>query len=291
MITYDGNKYDSSIIEHMDQHFRSVAEQVTSADHQQLADIQLVGGAEREVLLNSFNNSDADYPRNMTIHELFQQQVRRTPDRIAVRDEHRHMTYMELNKRSNQLARTLLSLTGGTEQFIGIMADRSVDMIVGIMAVLKAGAAYIPVDPTYPDDRISYMLEDSGIHLLMVSEKGMDRGLHRGLCVVLEEENSYHLDAGNLQTSVQSHDLAYVIYTSGTTGNPKGTLIEHKNVVRLLINDRNRFDFSENDVWTMFHSFCFDFSVWEMYGALLYGGHYLSFHIWSPNSLENSCNG
>ncbi|MCP1426503.1 bacitracin synthase 3 [Paenibacillus xylanexedens] len=272
VITYDGNKYDPSIIERMDQHFRSVAEQVTSADHQQLADIQLVGSQEREVLLNSFNNSDADYPRNMTIHELFQQQVRCTPDRIAVRDEHRHMTYMELNERSNQLARTLLSLTGGTEQFIGIMADRSVDMIVAIMAVLKAGAAYIPVDPTYPDDRISYMLEDSGIRLLVVSEKGMDRGLHRGLSVVLEEENSYHADARNLETSVQSHDLAYVIYTSGTTGNPKGTLIEHKNVVRLLINDRNRFDFSDNDIWTMFHSFCFDFSVWEMYGALLYGG-------------------
>ncbi|AIQ12433.1 non-ribosomal peptide synthetase [Paenibacillus durus] len=272
VITYDGNKYDNQVIDNIEQHLRWVAEQVSSGECKQLADIELVSGQEREWLLERFNEPQTEYPRSLTIHQMFEEQAQRTPEQTAIVFETQKLTYRELNERSNRLARTLKARGIGTDQFVAIMADRSLDMIVGLLAILKAGGAYVPIDPEYPDDRIRYMLEDSGASLLLLQEKRMNRGLYAGPCIVLEDESFYHHDSTNLESTTQPHHLAYVIYTSGTTGKPKGTLIEHKNVIRLLVNERNRFDFNQTDTWTMFHSFCFDFSVWEMYGALLYGG-------------------
>ena len=152
------------------------------------------------------------------------------------------------------------------------MAERSLEMAVGLMAILKAGGAYVPIDPDYPQERISYMLEDSGTQVLLVQEHRQQQAVFEGTVILLDHEQSYHEDGANLESVNVPSNAAYVIYTSGTTGKPKGTLIEHKNVVRLLFNSKNLFDFGPSDTWTLFHSFCFDFSVWEMYGALLYGG-------------------
>ncbi|MNO48389.1 Plipastatin synthase subunit B [compost metagenome] len=156
------------------------------------------------------------------------------------------------------------------------MADRSLDMVVGILAILKAGGAYVPIDPGYPEDRIQFMLEDSKVQVLLLQEHLRELVPFTGSIVLLYDDmvnsDTTAEDGSNLEPVNKPTDLAYVIYTSGTTGKPKGTLIEHKNVVRLLFNSKNLFDFGSADTWTMFHSFCFDFSVWEMYGALLYGG-------------------
>lgn len=154
------------------------------------------------------------------------------------------------------------------------MADRSLEMVIGMLAILKAGGAYVPIDPDYPEERIHYMLEDSGVRLLLTQSHLWESTTFDGKLVSLDEATTYTGDASNLESISGPSHLAYVIYTSGTTGKPKGTLIEHKNVVRLLFNDKNLFDFSSQDTWTLFHSFCFDFSVWEMYGALLYGGNW-----------------
>ncbi|SFJ97123.1 non-ribosomal peptide synthetase, partial [Thermoflavimicrobium dichotomicum] len=150
---------------------------------------------------------------------------------------------------------------------------RSLEMIIGILGVLKAGGTYMPIDPAYPAERIQYMLEDSGARLLLVQKKAMipEAGAAEKT-LIWDEIDWTQEEKTNLVNISRPEDVAYIIYTSGSTGKPKGVMVEHRNVVRLLFNDRNLFDFSEHDVWTLFHSFCFDFSVWEMYGALLYGG-------------------
>ncbi|MBU3147004.1 amino acid adenylation domain-containing protein, partial [Clostridium sp. CF012] len=160
----------------------------------------------------------------------------------------------------------------GPDVIVGIMVERSIEMIVGIMGILKAGGAYLPIDPEYPEDRVKYTLEDSKTNIMLTQGKLINKVEFKGVIIDLEDEDVYDQNIKNLDYINKKKDLAYIIYTSGTTGKPKGAMIEHKNVVRLMFNDRIQFDFNEKDVWTMFHSYCFDFSVWEMYGALLYGG-------------------
>ena len=167
----------------------------------------------------------------------------------------------------------------GVEQndIVGIMVERSVEMIAGIIGILKAGGAYLPIDPSYPEERIAYTLNDSDLCILLTQQSLVNKvKLHEGnnLTIIDLVDKSLYADesSSNLNVIKVLDNLAYIIYTSGTTGNPKGVMIEHKNLVRLIFNDRIQFDFKDSDVWTMFHSYCFDFSVWEMYGALLYGG-------------------
>ncbi|MGM1050727.1 MAG: amino acid adenylation domain-containing protein, partial [Bacillota bacterium] len=140
------------------------------------------------------------------------------------------------------------------------------------LGILKAGGAYVPIDPEYPEERIRFMLEDSGTHLLLTQPHLRKNVPFNGIILDINNPDHYHGVGSNLESVSQPTDMAYIIYTSGTTGKPKGVMIEHRNVVRLMINDQMLFDFNDRDVWTVFHSFCFDFTVWEMYGALLYGG-------------------
>ncbi|WP_025029028.1 non-ribosomal peptide synthetase, partial [Caldalkalibacillus mannanilyticus] len=269
---YATSLYREETIERMSRHFVQLLESIVENPQHTLASLELILPEEREQILRVFNNSEADYPREKTIQQLFEEQAARAPERIAVIHENQVITYGELNERANRLARTLRAEGVQADHLVAIMVERSVDMLVGIIAILKAGGAYVPLDPEYPEDRLYYMLEDSGAQVLLTQRHLEDRLSYSGTKLVLDDDASYHEDGSNLASVNQPQNLAYVIYTSGTTGKPKGTLIEHKNVVRLLFNDHNLFDFNENDVWTLFHSYCFDFSVWEMYGALLYGG-------------------
>ena len=151
------------------------------------------------------------------------------------------------------------------------MAERSPEMVIGILAILKAGGVYVPIDPDYPKERIHYMLEDSNVSILLLQHHLLEDTDYQSHTVFLDDPSSYGAEASNLNLNVMPNQLAYVIYTSGTTGNPKGTLIEHKTWFVCYLTTKC-FDFNASDTWTLFHSFCFDFSVWEMYGALLYGG-------------------
>ncbi|WPQ62326.1 amino acid adenylation domain-containing protein [Chitinophaga sancti] len=201
---------------------------------------------------------DEDYPKAATLVSLFEQQVARTPDQLAVVNGTDRLTYHEVNARANQLAHYLRGEHGiGRNDLVSMVLDRGVDQVIGMLGVLKAGGGYVPVDVEYPSDRINYILTDSGSRFLL------DETALASACDYSEEnpENINHPD-----------DIAYVIYTSGTTGNPKGVVVAHYNVVRLLFTEHPLYDFNSTDVWTMYHSYCFDFSVWEMYGALLYGG-------------------
>jgi amino acid adenylation domain-containing protein len=204
---------------------------------------------------------------------LFAQAAKTHPTRTALVADGKHISYRELDTRSGQLAARLMNDYGVLpEDLVVLHFDRSEWMIVGILAVLKAGAAYVPVDPAYPAARIDYIIGDSGSRLILCDAKPINALQERWEAKSFIDITSIAYEGETAQAPVKPENLAYVIYTSGTTGNPKGVLIEHGNVSRLLFNDNDLFDFGSHDRWTLFHSYCFDFSVWEMYGALLKGG-------------------
>ena len=240
-----------------------------------LAEIHMLSEKEWAKVLFSFNDGKASFPRDATIAQLFEDQADRTPEAIALVLGEEAMSYRELNEKANILAGFLRKKGVGPEVIVGMLVPRTFEMIIGILAIVKAGGAYLPMDPDYPKGRIEYMLEDSKTNLLL-SRADLVSGLRYGGEVLdvydLSAEESDETDKMNPSLLNQPKDLLYVIYTSGSTGKPKGVLIEHVNVVRLLFNDQLQFDFGSEDCWTLFHSYCFDFSVWEMYGALLYGG-------------------
>lgn len=237
---------------------------------QKLSQIHMLSEKELKKVISTFNDGQTGYPREATITGLFEAQAARTPDAVALVFGKKTLTYRELNNRANVLAGVLRDKGVGPEVIVGLLLPRSLEMIVGILGVVKAGGAYLPIDPDYPVDRISYTLKNSRTHYLLTQD-----GLAGNLNFKGEIIDIFQLpqqEAGNPVPLNKPEDLLYVIYTSGSTGRPKGAMIEHRNVVRLLFNDGFQFDFGAGDCWTLFHSYCFDFSVWEMYGALLYGG-------------------
>ncbi|MCP4148493.1 MAG: amino acid adenylation domain-containing protein, partial [bacterium] len=217
------------------------------------------------------------YPREKTIHGIFEEQVEKTPENEALsvpgaEGISETVTYGELNKMANSLAHQLRKDGVQPDTIVGIIAVPSVEMIAGILAILKAGGAYLPLPPDFPAQRVKYMLEDAAIGILLKQGENLTGISFDGWVIPLAATPASGAEKGNLLHVNQPGHIAYVIYTSGSTGKPKGALIEHRNVVRLMFNRENPFGFTDKDSWTMFHSYGFDFSVWEMYGALLYGG-------------------
>ncbi|WP_181215980.1 non-ribosomal peptide synthetase, partial [Mesobacillus foraminis] len=272
LIEYSTSLFKKETVERMYRHLTHLLSQMVEEPAKLISEVQLATPSEVGKILNAFNSPHSEFPREKTIHEIFAGQAKNAADNIAVIYEKGTMSYGELHRKSNQVARLLRKQGAGRGQIIGLLADRSSEMIVSILGVLKAGAAYLPIDPDYPEQRISYMLDDSGAESLIVQHPEDVPDGFNGKVLALWEREWEKEDPSDLEGEACPGDLAYIIYTSGSTGKPKGVMVEHRNVVRLLFNDRNLFDFSGEDVWTMFHSYCFDFSVWEMYGALLYGG-------------------
>jgi len=225
--------------------------------------------------LVDWNHTDATYPDTKTIHQLIEEQEVKTPEHIAVSCEETSLSYRQLNASANRLAHHLRKRGVGRQTKVGLILERSSDMIVAMLGVMKAGGAYVPIDPLYPRERVDYMLDDSGCELV-ITKKALSGDLEVPAEKIVsldgDQERIEKESSANPVNISAPEDLIYVIYTSGSTGKPKGTLLEHRNVVRLIINDRLQFSFGERDTWSMFHSYTFDFTVWEMYGALLYGG-------------------
>ena len=220
-------------------------------------------------------NSDPDSMQSQCLHQLFERQVEQSTDAIAVVYEECQMTYGELNQQANQLAHYLRSLGIGPETLVGICVERSLYTVIGILGILKAGGAYVPLDPSYPQDRIAYSIADSQLGVLLTSQQhltDLPENEAKVVCLDRDWQAIASYSEANPDSDVKPSNLAYVIYTSGTTGKPKGVLIEHYNVCRLFSATQHWYNFDSTDVWTMFHSYAFDFSVWELWGALLYGG-------------------
>ena len=289
-LEYCTKLFKSKTIDRFIGYFKTILSSLSFTKDRDLADIQIISQEEKRRVLLELDNLNVQYPEDKTIHRLFAEQANNIPDHIAVSGQtlhqlHLQITYNELNEKSNHLAYLLREKGVQADTIVAIMPERSIEMIIGILGILKAGGAYMPIDPEYPEERIQYMLADSGAKILVTDPvlSGKFEKLLIVNCQLLmvnemtnkrqrlnnpPKQASFHLHLSPAPATC----LAYIIYTSGTTGKPKGTLIEHGNVVRLLFNNQFQFDFSSTDVWTLFHSFCFDFSVWEMYGALLYGG-------------------
>jgi amino acid adenylation domain-containing protein len=209
------------------------------------------------------------------IHQLFEQQAAKTPGAVAVVYEDRSLTYDELNRRANRLAHHLLALGIRPDDRVAICVERGLEMVVGLLGILKSGGAYVPLDPGYPHERLVYMLNDSSPVALLTQVALQDSLPHQDLPIVLLDAGIAGYSEDNpdpAMLGLSSRHLAYIIYTSGSTGLPKGVMIEHANVTRLFAATDEWFHFGVADVWTLFHSFAFDFSVWELWGALLYGG-------------------
>ena len=205
----------------------------------------------------------------MCAHEEFERQARRAPGAIAVALGNETLTYADLNARANHLAHRLIARSVGPEILVGMCLERTPDLIVAILGILKAGGAYVPLDLAYPQARLDYILRDTNLRLIVTQR-------HLGERLPAFDGETVYLDSG-IEVSdppprAAPENLAYLIYTSGSTGNPKGVMIEHRNLTALFRATEQHFDFSPRDVWTLFHSCAFDFSVWEIWGALLYGG-------------------
>ncbi|KAB8179922.1 AMP-binding protein, partial [Lysobacter maris] len=222
------------------------------------------------------------------LHEWFQAQVDRAPEAIALSYEGESLSYAALDARSNRLAHALRAQGVGPDCRVGLCVERSLEMVVGILGILKAGGGYVPLDPGYPPERLAYLVEDSA-PVVVVTQSGLASRLPAGTrCWDLSQDLSTY-PSTRLPVSevgVTPAHLAYVIYTSGSTGRPKGVEVMHRNVQRLLSSTEASFGFGPQDVWTLFHSYAFDFTVWEMWGALGYGGRLVVVPHWVARSPE-----
>ncbi|MGF2818997.1 non-ribosomal peptide synthetase DhbF [Bacillus subtilis] len=257
-------------------------EAAESDPDEQIGNLDILAPEERSSMVTDWQSVSEKIPP-ACLPEQFEKQAALRPDAIAVVYENQELSYAELNERANRLARMLISEGVGPEQFVALALPRSLEMAVGLLAVLKAGAAYLPLDPDYPADRIAFMLKDAQPAFIMTNTKAADHipPVENVPKIVLDDPelaeklNTY--PAENPKNKDRTQPLsplntAYVIYTSGSTGVPKGVMIPHQNVTRLFAATEHWFRFSSDDIWTMFHSYAFDFSVWEIWGPLLHGG-------------------
>jgi amino acid adenylation domain-containing protein len=272
---YNTDLFDAATIERWLKHFQTLLESIVANPAELIVKLPILTETERNELTIEWNKTGVEYSKGRTLQEWFECQVEKTPNGIALTFEGKHLSYSELNGRANQLAHYLKGIGVGPDVLVGLYIDRSPEMVVGIIGVMKAGGAYLPIDPVYPMDRVSFMLQDANAPVLITQAKFMtELPEHKAKVVCLDTDLALLEDEPNSNPPRNStpDDLAYVIYTSGSTGKPKGVLVTQYNVVRLMQATEHWFHFNEHDVWTFFHSHAFDFSVWEIWGALLYGG-------------------
>src|SRR3972149_5742457 len=228
---------------------------------------------ERHKLLYEFNDTGADFPRDKVLQELFEEQAEKTPHATAIVFKDKKLTYRELNERSNQLARTLRGKSVRPDQIAGLMVDdNTTEMVIGIISVLKAGGAFLPIDPNFPKERIEYMLKDSNLAVLLTQGRLRDEIRFEGEVINLDNESSFTEGYSNLDKINQSNDLAYVIYTSGSTGKPKGVQIEHSSIVNQIVGLKKRYHFNDSLRHILLAPVTFDPSVQQIILPLISGG-------------------
>jgi len=289
-LEYATDLFDGATVGRLLGHFEAVLAAAVAAPQTPIAELPLLSTAERHQLgewSGAAAARPAAWPPPRCLHQLFEEQVDRAPDRVAAACEDSQLTYRRLDELANALAGRLAALGAGPETRVGVAVERSLDLLVGLLAVLKTGAAYVPLDPSYPGERLANMIADARVTVLLAQPPLVPRLRAPGVTVLAFTgaaggPGSRHRPASNVQPA----NLAYVIFTSGSTGRPRGVLVSHANGSRLLGATEAWFGFGPDDVWTLFHSFAFDFSVWEMWGALAFGGRLLVVPYWTGREPE-----
>ncbi|WP_208612614.1 non-ribosomal peptide synthetase [Xenorhabdus vietnamensis] len=293
--------FDEASVERMAERYQRVLTAWVNDTHQHLTELDVLSAQERHTLLHTWNQTDAPYPQDQTLHQLFEAQVEKTPDHIALVFENEALTYRELNERANQLASAIgqdyKQRQGQPLQpdtLIALYLDRSVEMIISILAVLKAGGAYVPISPEYPQERIRFILEDTQAALLLTQQRHVEalstvttELAQKPMLITVDDiQATKGIPTDNLPSISGSTDLAYVIYTSGTTGKPKGVLIEHMSVVNTVIAMIQAYDLQTgcNRV-SCFSNYTFDVFVSEIFNTLLFGG---ELHLLNEHSRKDT---
>jgi amino acid adenylation domain-containing protein len=286
-LDYSSDLFEDATAARMLSHFENLVAASLDDPASRISNLTLLSPGEREQLLRVWNRPSSVGTGAETLVGIFEAQAALRPAAPAVAFDLDEMTYGELNAVANRLAHHLRSLGVGPESRVGVCTERALSMIVGLLAVLKAGGAYVPLDPVYPRERLGYMMGDSKITVLL-APPGLAAELprHDVPVVALDAPASWNGSEENLRPLAVPDSLAYVIYTSGSTGRPKGVMVTHRHVVRLFAATRGWFGFNEEDTWTLFHSYAFDFSVWEIWGALLHGGRLVVVPYWVSRSPE-----
>jgi amino acid adenylation domain-containing protein len=273
-LEYASDLFERSTIERLAGHFQQVLAAMVADEQQRVSALPLLTAPQRQQLLVDFNDTAAPYPHDQLIHQLFEAQAAIQPDAIALVVEEQQLSYGQLNRRANQLAHHLLALGVQPDDRVAICAERSLELIVGLIGILKAGAAYVPLDPSYPAERLAYMLGDS-TPVALLTQSGLVPSLPALTLplVLLDADNgplNQQADSNPVPQGLTSSHLAYVTYTSGSTGMPKGVMIAHHNVIQLVINEPC-VEISPQDRMAYCANPAFDASTWEIWGALLNG--------------------
>ncbi|HZW31370.1 MAG TPA: amino acid adenylation domain-containing protein, partial [Isosphaeraceae bacterium] len=273
---YSTDLFEAATVDRMLAHFRTFLEGIVADPDRRISTLPLLSDAERRGLLGPAIAPARSRPRpSACLHRRFEAQAARTPEAIALTCGDQHLSYHALDARAGRLARSLRALGVGPDVLVGLCAERSAELVVGLLAILKAGGAYLPLDPVHPPERLGFQLTDSGAAVLLIQPHLAEHlPPHAARVVELEPIDGPEppTDGPLPDGGTTPEHLAYVIYTSGSTGTPKGVPVTHANVARLFTATQPWFHFDAADVWTLFHSFAFDFSVWEIWGALLHGG-------------------
>ncbi|MFC4314146.1 amino acid adenylation domain-containing protein [Steroidobacter flavus] len=270
---YNTDLFDADSIVRLARWYENVLTHLVDRPDGKLAEVELRSPAELEAQA-AWGAVTGQHTASQTLHSLIEEQARCRADEVAVTCEGHSISYGELNRRANRLAHRLIAAGARPEAMVGVCLGRGIDMVIAVLATLKSGAAYVPLDPEYPQERLRHMVEDSGVRLVLAQPDTSECLQAAPGVTVLQIDAP---DAGepvehDPNVPMRVDQLAYVIYTSGSTGKPKGAQLTHANVVRLLDATRHWFAFDASDVWTLFHSYAFDFSVWELFGALCHGG-------------------
>ncbi|OUL26116.1 non-ribosomal peptide synthetase [Nostoc sp. 106C] len=273
-IVSDRFRFDTATITRMLGHLQTLLEGMVANPHQSLSSLPLLTAAEIHQQLIKWNNTQTEYPKDKCIHQLFEEQVEKTPDAIAVVFKGKQLTYQELNQRANQLAHYLRKLNIKAEVPVAICLERSLEMIISILAILKAGGVYVPIDHTYPSERLAWMLEDIQTPVLLTQKNLLTKLPQfqvKVVCLDREKETISQENNINLVTEINPQNLAYVMYTSGSTGTPKGVSVIHQGVVR-LVQETNYAKLNAQEVFLQAAPISFDAATFEIWGCLLNGG-------------------
>jgi amino acid adenylation domain-containing protein len=271
---YSTDLFDAATIERMLSHFRTLLDGIVANPEQRISELPILTEAEKHQLLVEWNNTAIAHPKDKCIHELFEAQVEKSAEAVAVIFEEQKMTYRELNQRANQLAHYLQSFGVGPETMVGVCLERSIEMIVALLGILKAGGGYVPLDPEYPKERLRFMLDDTRIPVLLTQQKLIEKlpaCSARTVCLDRDREEIASESKENPENEATTENLAYVIYTSGSTGKPKGVMIEHGSTAAFLFWAHNTYTPQDLHCVLASTSICFDLSIFEIFAPLTSG--------------------